>query len=59
LTFDVFELIYVPIFGFGFAWIGHYVFEQNKPYTNVDDILYSVKANLLIMKDIATKKRAF
>jgi len=52
-------MIYVPIFGFGFAWLGHYFFENNKPYTKPDDIIYSIKANLLIIKDIVTKKRAF
>ncbi|MGH8324347.1 MAG: Mpo1-like protein [Steroidobacteraceae bacterium] len=23
----------VPIFGYGFAWIGHFVFEKNRPAT--------------------------
>ena len=23
----------VPVFGYGFAWIGHYVFEKNRPAT--------------------------
>ena len=59
LTFDIFEMIYVPIFGFGFAWIGHYFFEMNKPYTRPDDIIYSIKCNILIIKDIILKKRSF
>ncbi len=23
----------IPLFGYGFAWLGHYVFEKNKPAT--------------------------
>src|SRR5215216_1053758 len=26
-------LILVPIVGYGFAWIGHYIFEKNRPAT--------------------------
>jgi hypothetical protein len=26
-------LILVPVVGYGFAWIGHYVFEKNRPAT--------------------------
>jgi hypothetical protein len=26
-------LILLPIIGYGFAWIGHFVFEKNKPAT--------------------------
>ncbi len=26
-------LIYAPIVGYGFAWIGHFFFEKNKPAT--------------------------
>lgn len=24
-------LVWIPIFGYGFAWIGHFFFERNKP----------------------------
>ena len=24
---------YVPLFGYGFAWVGHFFFEKNKPAT--------------------------
>ncbi|WP_340076732.1 DUF962 domain-containing protein [Leptobacterium sp. I13] len=27
------EWIFVPIVGYGFAWVGHYFFEKNKPAT--------------------------
>ncbi|MGH6645501.1 Mpo1-like protein [Aquabacterium sp.] len=26
-------LVLVPFVGYGFAWVGHYVFEKNKPAT--------------------------
>lgn len=26
-------LLAVPVFGYGFAWIGHFVFEKNRPAT--------------------------
>ena len=26
-------LILAPVFGYGFAWIGHFVFEKNRPAT--------------------------
>lgn len=26
-------LVFLPVIGYGFAWIGHYIFEQNKPAT--------------------------
>jgi hypothetical protein len=26
-------LIFLPIFGYGFAWTGHFVFEKNRPAT--------------------------
>lgn len=25
--------IFVPVMGYGFAWVGHYFFEKNKPAT--------------------------
>ncbi|MGB0894491.1 MAG: Mpo1-like protein [Parashewanella sp.] len=28
-----FELLLLPILGYGFAWVGHFVFEKNKPAT--------------------------
>ena len=26
-------ILYAQIFGYGFAWIGHFIFEKNKPAT--------------------------
>ena len=27
------DLIFIPLVGYGFAWIGHFFFEKNKPAT--------------------------
>ena len=27
------NFLYVPLAGYGFAWVGHFFFEQNKPAT--------------------------
>lgn len=32
-TGEVKMLIYAPLCGYGFAWIGHFFFEKNKPAT--------------------------
>ena len=33
ITFNWLFLIAVPFLGYGFAWVGHFFFEQNKPAT--------------------------
>lgn len=32
-TGKYFYIILIPVVGYGFAWIGHFVFEKNKPAT--------------------------
>jgi hypothetical protein len=32
-TANPFLLVAAPIFGYGFAWVGHFVFQKNKPAT--------------------------
>ena len=33
VSYDWWLLLLVPVVGYGFAWIGHFVFEKNKPAT--------------------------
>ena len=49
---------YIPIsflFGYIFAWIGHFVFEKNKPATFKHPI-YSFIGDWIMLKDILTRK---
>ena len=32
-TIGVAWLLAIPVIGYGFAWVGHFVFEKNKPAT--------------------------
>lgn len=40
----------LPLIGYGFAWIGHFVFEKNKPAT-FKYPLYSFLADWVMLKD--------
>lgn len=33
IMFDFTLLLYIPLAGYGFAWLGHFFFEKNKPAT--------------------------
>lgn len=33
LVFNFKLFVYIPIVGYGFAWIGHFFFEKNRPAT--------------------------
>ena len=33
IMFDFTLLLYIPLAGYGFAWVGHFFFEKNKPAT--------------------------
>ena len=44
-------LILIPIFGYGFAFLGHYLIEKNKPAT-FKYPLYSIMGDLVMFKDI-------
>ncbi len=44
-------LLLAPLFGYGFAWVGHYFFEKNKPATFMHP-LYSLFADFVMFKDI-------
>lgn len=48
-------LVLIPIAGYGFAWIGHYVYEKNRPAT-FHYPLYSLMGDFLMFWQILTGK---
>lgn len=48
-------LIFVPISGYGFAWVGHFFFEKNKPAT-FKYPLWSFKSDFKMYFDILSGK---
>ncbi|MCH7406298.1 DUF962 domain-containing protein [Belliella aquatica] len=48
-------LILIPLVGYGFAWIGHFYFEKNKPAT-FKYPFYSLASDFLLFFDILRKK---
>lgn len=45
----------LPILGYGFAWIGHFFFEKNKPATFIHPV-YSFLGDWVMYKDILLKR---
>lgn len=58
LTAQWFWLPTALLCGYGFAWIGHFVFEKNKP-ASFKQPLYSFVSDWLMYKDILTGKIPF
>ncbi len=48
----------LPLFGYGFAWVGHFFFEKNKPATFTYP-LYSFIGDWVMYKDTLTGKLKF
>jgi hypothetical protein len=44
-------LLAAPVCGYGFAWVGHFVFEKNRPAT-FRHPLYSLMGDWVMFKDI-------
>jgi hypothetical protein len=57
-SFNISNLIFALVIGYGFAWIGHYFFEKNKPATFQYPWL-SFQGDMRLFKEIATGQRAF
>ncbi len=58
LTGQWFWLPTALLCGYGFAWIGHFMFEKNKP-ASFKQPLYSFVSDWLMYKDILTGKIPF
>lgn len=44
-------LLLTPLAGYGFAWVGHYVFEKNRPATFTHPF-YSLMGDFVMWKDM-------
>ena len=51
LTHSVWWFLMMPIFGYGFAWVGHFIFEKNRPAT-FSHPLYSLAGDWVMFFDI-------
>ncbi len=58
LTAQPLYLWLLPVIGYGFAWVGHFVFEKNRPAT-FKYPLYSLMGDWVMFKDILTGKIRF
>ncbi|MCG8312897.1 MAG: DUF962 domain-containing protein [Pseudomonadales bacterium] len=48
-------LLTLPLIGYGFAWLGHFIFEKNRPAT-FKYPLYSLIGDWVMFKDMLTGK---
>jgi hypothetical protein len=48
----------IPVIGYGFAWIGHFFFEHNKPATFTHPF-YSLLGDWVMFKDMLTGRIRF
>ena len=51
-------LAIIPVLGYGFAWVGHYFFEKNKPAT-FQYPGYSLASDFIMYWDLLTGKEKF
>jgi hypothetical protein len=51
-------LISLPFVGYGFAWVGHFFFEKNKPAT-FQYPLFSLASDFLLFFDLLIRKEKF
>jgi hypothetical protein len=55
LTHNAYWLLCAPILGYGFAWIGHFVFEKNRP-ASFQHPWYSLLADFVLLKEMLMGK---
>lgn len=51
-------LLALPLIGYGFAWVGHFAFERNRPAT-FQYPLYSLMGDWVMLKDMLTGRIRF
>ena len=51
-------LVLVPVLGYGFAWIGHFFFERNRPAT-FNHPIYSLIGDFVMFRDMLTGRVPF
>ncbi len=57
-TGNAWWLLGAPLCGYGFAWVGHFFFERNRPATFTHPV-YSFIGDWVMYKDILTGKIPF
>jgi hypothetical protein len=57
-TSNAWWLLGCPLAGYGFAWLGHFAFEHNRPAT-FSHPLYSLMGDWVMYKDMLTGRIAF
>jgi hypothetical protein len=57
-TANAWWLAAAPLCGYGFAWIGHFFFERNRPATFTYP-LYSLGGDWVMFRDILARKIGF
>jgi len=50
--------ILIPVVGYGFAWVGHFFFEKNKPAT-FQYPLYSLASDFILFFELLVGKQSF
>jgi hypothetical protein len=58
LTAQPLYLLLMPLLGYGFAWVGHFFFEKNKPAT-FKYPLYSLIGDFAMYRDIWSRRIPF
>lgn len=57
-TFNWVYLAVIPFLGYGFAWVGHFFFEKNKPAT-FEYPGYSLASDFIMFWDLLRRKEKF
>jgi hypothetical protein len=58
LSRNAWLLLLAPLVGYGFAWIGHFRFEKNRPAT-FSHPFYSLAADFVLFRDMLTGRIRF